>query len=382
MDRKRSDDGVARVVAWHNRHPLAHHIEPEQVVSQGHVELPFRSKPGQQRRDWRAVFREKFLPGHSVRQIARWALRHGQDMPPGADSGPLRQIELDTPMARDEGQAELLWLGTAAVTFGQRQSRVLLSSTDPRAVFGRRIWSRPRQAAVVFLLMLGVALPALRHAFPNGDDAPEPPPPVAMAKAPVEEALPASQLAQPEPLEPPAQPGPPEPSALPALPETPETPALPETPVSETSAVPETPAQPPNPPPTHLPTPVSPPFVDAEVRLGKIDLPSLKPQLGEVSRVAGRQASVASPPGPADPAAPTFALALRRVRTQAESELMGRALRSILARYGPMPGLRFDAMPAGDDWRAVCWPFATREEAERVREQLTARGQSIEVISF
>jgi hypothetical protein len=367
MDRKRSDDGVARVVAWHNRHPLAHHIEPEQVVSAGHVELPFRSRPGQPRSGWRVVFREKFLPGLSVRQIARWALRHGDASPPAPGSGPLRQIEIDTPQARDDGQAELLWLRTAAVVFGQRQSRVLLSSTDPRAVLGRRIWSRPRQGAVVLLLILGLALPALRRARGDAGDEPEPPSAVAVAvaEAPVEVVPPMP------PLEAPMQPAPPE-TTLPVAPEAPEA-------VEAPAALP--PPLPPTPTPP-APAPIKPPFVEAEVRRGTIDMPSLRPQLDETIKAAAREARAALHPERAVPAVPTFALALRRVRTQAESELMGRALRSILARSGPMPGLRFDAMPAGDDWRAVCWPFATREEAERVRQQLTSRGQAIEVISF
>jgi hypothetical protein len=202
-----------------------------------------------------------------------------------------------------------------------------------------------------------------------------------VAEKPIEETLPPAQLAQPELPEPSVSPTS---TALPAPPESPPPPPPPppERPAPETAAAPETPAQPLSPPAAIPPAPVSPPFVEAEVRLGKIDLPSLKPKFGEVARSAARQASAAVPAARAEQPAPTFALALRRVRTQAESELMGRALRSILARYGPMPGLRFDAMPAGDDWRAVCWPFATREEAERVREQLTARGQAIEVISF
>lgn len=355
MDRKRSDDGVARVVAWHNRHPLAHHIEPEQVVSPGHVELPFRSRPGQVRQAWRAVFSEKFLPGFSVRRIARWALRHGRTTPPEPGSGPLRQIAIDTPRARDDGQAELLWLRTAAVVFGNRQTRVLLSATEPRAVFGRRIWSRPRQGAVVVLLLVGLGLPALRHARHDGDDEPAPPPVVAVAKAPVEDPLPPPQLAEPAAPEPPVPVTPPQAPASRVLP----------------------------PPPTPLPPPPrKPPFIEAEVRRGTIELPSLKPHLDEATKAAAREAAAALHPGRAVHAAPTFALALRRVRTQAESELMGEALKKLLTQAGPRPGLRIDALPAGDDWRTVCWPFASREDAERVREQLAVRGQAIEVIAF
>ena len=50
MDALRLNDVVVRVVAWHNRHPLARRITPDQVHSIGEVVLPFRSRsalPGQ-----------------------------------------------------------------------------------------------------------------------------------------------------------------------------------------------------------------------------------------------------------------------------------------------------------------------------------------------
>ena len=44
MDALRLNDVVVRVVAWHNRHPLARRITPDQVHSIGEVVLPFRSR--------------------------------------------------------------------------------------------------------------------------------------------------------------------------------------------------------------------------------------------------------------------------------------------------------------------------------------------------
>ena len=41
MEPDRSELVAARVVAWHNRHPLARRIRPEQVHSIGVVSLPF-----------------------------------------------------------------------------------------------------------------------------------------------------------------------------------------------------------------------------------------------------------------------------------------------------------------------------------------------------
>ena len=44
MTAPRLHDVIARVVAWHNRHPLARRIQPSQVHSIGEVLLPFVSK--------------------------------------------------------------------------------------------------------------------------------------------------------------------------------------------------------------------------------------------------------------------------------------------------------------------------------------------------
>ena len=40
-DERANDDLAARVVAWHNRHPLARRITAAQVVSLGWVSFPF-----------------------------------------------------------------------------------------------------------------------------------------------------------------------------------------------------------------------------------------------------------------------------------------------------------------------------------------------------
>jgi hypothetical protein len=36
----------------------------------------------------------------------------------------------------------------------------------------------------------------------------------------------------------------------------------------------------------------------------------------------------------------------------------------------------------GSDWRAVSWPFSERRAAERLRDELHARGVRVEVLAF
>lgn len=84
----------------------------------------------------------------------------------------------------------------------------------------------------------------------------------------------------------------------------------------------------------------------------------------------------------AAPPATAWAVSTRNLRTRFESEQMLAALRDVAYRSGHGGELKLEVMPAGDDWRAVGWPFATRAEAERLREALAARGLKAEVVQF
>lgn len=84
----------------------------------------------------------------------------------------------------------------------------------------------------------------------------------------------------------------------------------------------------------------------------------------------------------ASPHAPVWAVSTRSLRTRFESEQMLVAMRDVAGR-GDSPGaLRFEVLPAGDDWRAVTWPYAERRDAERVRAGLQERGLRVEVVPF
>ena len=111
--------------------------------------------------------------------------------------------------------------------------------------------------------------------------------------------------------------------------------------------------------------------------------PPRRPLLDEASKIIAQQelASARAAQAAAH-GLPVFALVSRQVRTQAESEQLGAALQQALVNTEAPRGLRVDAMPAGRTWRAVGWPFLERGDAERVQQQLAARGQRVDVVAF
>ena len=152
-------------------------------------------------------------------------------------------------------------------------------------------------------------------------------------------------------------------------------------------------------------------------------VPTVRPQLDEASKAAARQAvadaraargdewreAAATPaattaPTPAATTAPTparatatpalaaaprsetapvptYALSTRLMRTRAESEQVIVAWRALLEGSQKEP-VKVALMAAGDDWRVVSWPFARREDAERARAVLAARGLRAETVDF
>jgi hypothetical protein len=79
--------------------------------------------------------------------------------------------------------------------------------------------------------------------------------------------------------------------------------------------------------------------------------------------------------------APAFAVTTRLLRTRTESQQVAEAMRALLV--GPdNPGMRVEAMKAGEDWRVVGWPYVDRAQAERARSFLASRGMKVEVIDF
>lgn len=93
----------------------------------------------------------------------------------------------------------------------------------------------------------------------------------------------------------------------------------------------------------------------------------------------------AAPVAPAAQAAvPTtvlYGLTTRLLRTRAEAEQLQSAFQALLGGTAGTP-LRVELLPAGEDWRVVCWPFAKRADAERARALLQARGLRVELVDF
>jgi hypothetical protein len=91
---------------------------------------------------------------------------------------------------------------------------------------------------------------------------------------------------------------------------------------------------------------------------------------------ATAQATAAAPPATA------WAVSTRTLRTRFESEQMLAALRDVAYKNGHGRELKLEVLPAGEDWRAVGWPFTSRVEAERLRAALAERGLKAEVVQF
>ncbi|MCW5635284.1 MAG: hypothetical protein KIT17_18250 [Rubrivivax sp.] len=189
------DDLVARVVAWHNRHPLARRITPAQVGSVGLVSFPFhapavdapppaavqplpeapgrlreraRAQAGQAgqggtegsrdtapsgtaradapdgpaaraRKGWGAAFAENLLDPHSPREVARWLLCHGSRARPGPADAPARDVDASAGHTPAGKAMVRLWVHTAAIELGAQRVRVLVSPLGARRVLGPRI---------------------------------------------------------------------------------------------------------------------------------------------------------------------------------------------------------------------------------------------------
>ena len=212
MDSSRLNDAVAaRVVAWHNRHPLARRIGAAQVHSVGYVVLPFAcpnaeappstsleagSAQGSLREralararqggeavpppaapsppapasggmppDARANFDEDFIAPLRPTRVARWAHRHGVPLAalPPVPGSPVREV-LPLPLPAGTQPLHVVLL-TAAIDTGTARHRVLLGAGDTAPVLGRRIPNHLR-AGLLLALLSGAGAVALR---PDGE---------------------------------------------------------------------------------------------------------------------------------------------------------------------------------------------------------------------
>jgi hypothetical protein len=481
MERSPGDDLVARVVAWHNKHPLARRIGAAHVHGLGLVALPFVTdgpaapvpaassaapaapaasgsggdapapapaslrERAMQRAGGalpapaaaaspsagaaqRPAFSERFLPPFSAARVGAWALQQGVPQSPGPANWPLRQVAVDGRLAA-AAAVGTLWVRTAAIDGGARQRRVLIGGGAEPQVLGARLWDLRRCAALGSALGVLVALAMLLPRALAPAPAGVAPAAAAAASAPVAGAsapLPARPRAAVAADTTVAAPGAAsvEPAAAAAAPPAAvaaaSAAAAASAPVADVAAVATAPAAAAAPtapaPAPAAATRTSAPRVaraanEREFIARRPDRPHLVGALDDAAKAAARAelnaaragrglpplperaASGGAAPAPA-PAAPgaapaagaatgitVWAVSTRSLRTRFESEQMVVALRDAATRAGGS-ATRVEVLPAGDDFRAVNWPYARREDAERIRALLVARGIRAEVVEF
>jgi hypothetical protein len=435
---------AARVVAWHNRHPLARRITAEQVQSVGYVGLPYlpsaakaaaadtpkpaageaeapagaslreraqarakqaageaaetSAKASRAWRNLKAAFTEDFIAPLSPRRVARWAARHGVPLDQPPRGAPLRQVEPDTAWAAKARELQTLYVLTAMVESRGKRVRMLLSPSADTAVLGKHLWSPPRLAAGAVAALGGLACIGLALALLWQ----QPPTPAPMAAGRTRLVTEESTAR----VEPPAGT-----ASLPSIkPPSMRAAALADAGLADPAATASAAAS----AATVLRT--GPP-VDVQPSLGRINLPSLGLPRGDEAVAAARerrlaqQGGIASAPLPASAAVaqplppsttaaasavasapvaaaplapappPAFALSSRRLRTRAESDQTMTAIKSLLVSAGHS-SVQVEVVPAGEDWRVVGWPFGQRAQAEKARTLLASRGIRLEIVDF
>ncbi|MEY3253499.1 MAG: hypothetical protein RL227_2472, partial [Pseudomonadota bacterium] len=176
-------DIATRVVAWHNRHPLARRLRVADVFSVGHVALPFldpaaappeaaaasggslRERAMARAREAPAAaapapgavlqpaFRDDFIPPLSPAEVGAFGARQGIERTHEPAGAPVRRVP-----AQVSGGLAWRWLLTAELRAGGARTRVLLGPAPGAPVLGRRLWSLPRVGALAALGGAAVAL--------------------------------------------------------------------------------------------------------------------------------------------------------------------------------------------------------------------------------
>lgn len=407
----RTADVVARVVAWHNRHPLARRITADQVSGVGIVVLPFALKgappaapegdditatdtpaPGDTAApaELTPIFGDDWLFRPGSRRLGDWTRLHGVYPLHGVPHWPLRQVEADLALShRADAQGlegrTARHLVTAVVDAGGQRVRLLLKP-GPMAqapVFGPRLYSLPRLgglagAGVTASLALGLAA-LLKPAAPSAVTAAAP-----AASAPLTVGVAASAAASP------ASAG----SAATASAHAEAVAAPASSPASaahdELVHVADAASAPAMPTEVVLPTDVRPQRQSRDA--GDPPLARIRPQLTEDERREARL-QAASLRGAAAPMAasaasgpsfkgPVYALATPPVRTRDDALAQQVLLQGMKAQVSTPVPTQLDVMSAQGRWRVVWWPHPQQQEAEALLLQARARGLKVELIAF
>ena len=342
----------------------------------------------------RPAFTEDFIPPLRPAAVAAFALKHGaNEASPGKSA--VRMVKPEPGLTPDLMHRR--WLLTAQIEIDGRRTRVLAGVGVGPAVLGRRLWSLPRVALAVGLPLLTVcvlamgvkgwlqpseaqqaSLAASAAAMPSNAAS------QAASAATAQSAATAATAATSASAFAAA-------TAATAAAASASSAAQVQAPATLAAARPAAPAASQTPP--NAPEPPK----DVDPTWGRVQLPSIGPVADERLRAAAaaRQAAAASAAvpagltqartGPSTPAAatagPAFALSSRVIRTKSESEQIAEALRGLLAT-GDAPRLQVENLRSGDDWRVVCWPFTTRDQADKARALLASRGMKFQVVDF
>lgn len=428
MNALRTADVTARVVTWHNRHPLARRITRSDVSGIGIVALPFALKTPADGEaaagapiELTPIFGDDWMFHAAPKRLGDWVRRHGVYPLVGATHWPLRQIDADLPMARRadalglEGRT-VRHLVMAVIDVAGQRVRVLLApqeSMRQAAVFGSRVFSLPRLSALVGAsAVLGLALgllPGLRAAGATSDAAPilasAASSAASEASGPVAASAAATALAAAQAASQASSGAPSEPTqvatalpASPALPPAPTAHADPAAGPASTAAQGGTahPVPPPAAPaPTLAPAQAAadiqePADVPPEVRdraSGAAPLVRIRPVLTEDERREARLRSASlRPAGGASAAAttqgPVYAIVTPGLRTRVDAEAQQVLLQGLMAQTATPVPTQLDVMAAKGRWRVVWWPHPQHKQAEQLLLEARARGLKVELIAF
>jgi hypothetical protein len=430
---------ATQVAAWHNRHPLAVRVRPEQVLGMGIVALPVVAGGGAGRRA-AAAFSEHLMAPVTPRQAAVFALRHGVKERP--DITPLREV----PAVGANGAAvQWMYLRTVAIEAAGQRVRVLVAAgSDGRlrpAVLGARLWSLRRTlvaaalggAVATVLLAGGVTGLWLLHAAPDGPmlavvaptasspaaDAPAASASAASGASAASEGSAASAVAVAVvPLESASAPASPSAPAADSPASAPWVAGVASAPGGEPAASAPVVAGPVAAPSTAGLARAAPPsmaasaaavpasaaavaLADAARTADDAAAPAdIRPRLTDEQRAEARRigrqlrgegepTTAAAVPASSATAAPAAAAAGRHdaqatriTRGRAASQVM-QSLMASAAAGAALPGQpRTEVMQVKEGFRAIWWPFASPADAEVARAALTAYGINAEVVEF
>ena len=383
MDALRTTAAVAAaVVAWHNRHPLARRITPQQVHGIGVVELPLALPSQPRQRGAQILFAAQTLYHAAPARLAAWLNRHAKVPCPAPDDWPRRPLDVEPSLAMQAQQAGLtthvtVSVLTAAVDVDGKRLRLLLAGGKRLRIHGSRAIGMPRIGAAA-LAAAGAGAVAVWGLMPT-------------PHMPASPALPDGVLATI------AVPADPAPSAVSAptvqaaeLPEAHPHEAAPEPALAQAeAAVPSASAAAPVELAQAEPAPPDVPVTTGPVR-------RIAPAIDAAARDAARTqsralraataASAASAPAVHERAdlikGTVYAIATRPTakRDAAMSQLA--LMRGLLAQTRTEVPTRLDLMPAGRQWRVVWWPHPSRDSANKLLADVDARGLNAELIAF